>query len=78
MQQYVNQATAEEYLQLGLKYYLGQGVAANIVEAHKWFNLSAMNGCAAARAYRSDLASEMSHAEIAAAQRAAREACTVH
>ena len=71
-------AQADDLLQLGLKFYLGQGVEKNLVEAHKWFNISAMKGSASARIYRRDLAMEMSCHEIADAQRMARELITLH
>jgi len=74
----VSQVHAEEMLQLGLKAYLGQGVPTDRIEAHKWFNLSALMGCQAARSYRSDIAAEMDHAEIAEALRRARQALTLH
>ena len=70
--------SGEELLQLGLQYCLGQGVVQNRVEAHKWFSISAMKGCEAAKAYRIELAQEMSSQEIAASQRLARELITVH
>ncbi len=72
------QAKAEDILELGLNYCLGQGVEKNLVEAHKWFNISAMKGNAAARAYRCELALEMTAAEIAEAQRQARALITLH
>lgn len=59
--------------ELGLKYSAGREVDADLVMAHKWFNLAAMRGNADARRYRSDLAREMSKAQIAQAQRLARE-----
>jgi hypothetical protein len=42
------------------------------VAAHKWFNLAAMRGSLAAKARRAEIALEMSAAQIADAQRAAR------
>ena len=75
---FLSNEKAEELLALGLKYCLGNGVPKNLVEAHKWFNISASKGNTAARAYRSELALEMSAAEIAEAQRQARALCTVH
>ena len=69
---------SEELLALGLKYCLGNGVEKDLVEAHKWFNISALNGNTAAKAYRSELALEMSAAQIAEAQRQARAYVTVH
>lgn len=45
----------------------------DLVTAHKWFNLAAMRGNIEARAYRAELAREMTSDEIAEAQRLARE-----
>ena len=67
------EANAEIFFQLGMKYSIGRDVAADYVEAHKWFNLAAMRGNRSAIAYRQELADEMSAAEIASAQRAARD-----
>ncbi|MBA4208363.1 MAG: hypothetical protein C0454_02420 [Parvibaculum sp.] len=58
---------------LGLMYSTGHGVEADLVTAHKWFNLAAMKGSIAARSCRAELAAEMTAAEIAEAQRQARE-----
>ncbi|MEP2829233.1 hypothetical protein [Parvibaculum sp.] len=58
---------------LGLMYSTGHGVEVDLVTAHKWFNLAAMKGSNEARTCRSELAAEMSAAEIAEAQRQARE-----
>lgn len=68
--------SAEDLMALGLQACVGQ--SNDRVEAHKWFNLSAMKGCAAARSYRSDIASEMNASEIAEAQRRARQVLTLH
>ncbi len=70
--------TAEALLDLGMKYCSGLGVAKNYVEAHKWFNIAALKGSQAARQYRTELALEMSVADIAYAQREARSWLTVH
>ena len=45
----------------------------DLVTAHKWFNLAAMRGNIEARAYRAELAKEMTPEEVAEAQRLARE-----
>jgi len=63
----------EALFDLGLQYASGRGVEPDLVAAHKWFNLAALKGNAAARAYRSEIASEMSRREISSAQRQARE-----
>jgi hypothetical protein len=66
-------ATADGFYKLGLMYSSGQGAPIDLVEAHKWFNLAALRGLEAAKAYRRECAEMMSKAEIAAAQKAARE-----
>jgi len=59
--------------ELGLMYCTGRDVGIDLVEAHKWFNLAAMRGNDAAKAYRGELARDMSKDEIATAQKRARE-----
>ena len=44
----------------------------DLVEAHKWFNLAALNGSEAAQECRADIAEDMTAREIAEAQRQAR------
>lgn len=63
----------ESFFELGILYSTGREVAADLVAAHKWFNLAFANGYREAAAYRAEVAQEMSAAEIAEAQRAARE-----
>ena len=59
--------------ELGVAYSTGSGgVEIDCVEAHKWFNLAALNGSALAQEARADIAEEMSAREIAEAQRQAR------
>ncbi len=65
-------ASPEQLFHLGLAYSTGQGVALNLIEAHKWFNLAALKGNQPAREWRSNLAREMSTDQIAEAQRQAR------
>ena len=58
---------------LGVAYSTGSGgVPVDFVEAHKWFNLAALNGSEKAQECRADVAEEMSAREIAEAQRQAR------
>jgi hypothetical protein len=64
--------------ELGLMYCSGREVEMNLIEAHKWFNIAAMRGNDEARRYRLEISSEMSKAEIAEAQRQAREWMRVH
>ena len=66
-------AGGEMYFRLGMMYATGRTVDQDLVTAHKWFNISAARGYVEAARYRSELAAEMSGAEVAAAQRAARE-----
>lgn len=59
--------------QLGVAYSAGSdGVGIDLIEAHKWFNLAALNGSARAQQCRADIAEEMTAREIAEAQREAR------
>ena len=64
--------------ELGLLYSTGRDVEADLVAAHKWFNLAAMRGNKAALEYRKELANEMSQFDVAEAQRRAREWLTKH
>lgn len=64
---------ADAFYQLGLMYCTGREVEIDLVAAHKWFNLAAMRGNEDAKRCRIELAGEMTKAEIAAAQKAARE-----
>lgn len=63
---------------MGVSYSCGLQVEADLVEAHKWFNIAALRGDIEAARRRQELASEMSALEIAAAQRRAREWLSVH
>ena len=58
---------------LGMHYANGRDVERDYIVAHKWFNLAATQGDPGARDLRGELAMEMSAAEIAEAQRLARE-----
>ncbi|MGL5735012.1 MAG: sel1 repeat family protein [Beijerinckiaceae bacterium] len=71
-------APADAYLTLGLACAAGRDGAPDLVEAHKWLNIAAMRGCREAIARRAELACEMQEAQIAAAQRAAREWLRLH
>ena len=51
----------------------GHGVAIDLIEAHKWFNLAATAGHDEASFCRADISEEMTAREIAEAQRRARE-----
>ena len=69
---------ADRFFRLGLMYSTGETVAPDMVTAHKWFNIAGMRGSREAVRHRCEIASEMSTAEIAAAQRAARTWLTRH
>lgn len=71
-------AGAEDFYELGMMYAAGRTVPTDLVSAHKWFNLAAMRGNSDAIRLRREIAGEMSDAEIAAAQRAARDWLTTH
>ena len=71
-------ATGEVFFELGMMYAAGRSVPTDLVLAHKWFNLAAMRGNGDATRLRREIAEEMSAAEIAAAQRAARDWLTTH
>ncbi|MCH8685946.1 SEL1-like repeat protein [Pedomonas mirosovicensis] len=64
---------AQAYYDLGTAYALGEGVDIDLIEAHRWYNLAAMAGLREAQAERAALAADMNPAEIAEAQRRARE-----
>ena len=68
------QAGAPDALfELGLLYATGLDVEADLVVAHKWFNLAALRGNRSALARRIELAREMTASQIAQAQKLARE-----
>jgi uncharacterized protein len=59
--------------ELGVAYSTGSGgVEIDMIEAHKWFNLAALNGSELAQECRAEIAEDMSAREIAEAQRQAR------
>ncbi|MDQ3478817.1 MAG: hypothetical protein M3438_06635 [Pseudomonadota bacterium] len=59
--------------ELGVTYSTGRGgMAVDLVEAHKWFNLAALSGCTRGQGCRAEIAVEMTAREIAEAQRQAR------
>lgn len=62
------------YFDLGVVYSTGDhGTPADLIEAHKWFNLAAARGHEEAAMARADISDEMTAREIAEAQRRARE-----
>jgi uncharacterized protein len=64
---------ANALFELGVAYSTGSGgVDIDMVEAHKWFNLAAVNGHDEAMNCRAEISDEMTAREIAEAQRQAR------
>jgi TPR repeat protein len=59
--------------ELGMMHSVGRDVPVDLIAAHKWFNLAAVKGNAEAIRLRREIANQMSDAEIAVAQRAARD-----
>jgi hypothetical protein len=57
---------------LGVRYSTGRDVEQDMIAAHKWLNLAATMGHEEAKAWRADIASEMTKAQIAEAQKQAR------
>ncbi len=67
-------STGDELFRMGLLYSTGQGGAPlDYVSAHMMFNLAAMRGSEEGKLYRREISREMDHAEVAEAQRAARQ-----
>jgi hypothetical protein len=71
-------ASPDALYELGMMYCVGRDVEADLVAAHKWFNLAAVRGNTDAKRMRTEISREMSRDEIAAAQRQAREWLTRH
>ncbi|MBI4367127.1 MAG: SEL1-like repeat protein [Deltaproteobacteria bacterium] len=64
---------AQDCFVLGMSYSSGAGVAIDLVQAHKWFNIAAMRGHKDGAPLRREIAEQMTDAEIGCAQRAARD-----
>lgn len=69
---------ADALYNLGRMYCTGHGVPMDLVEAHKWFNLAASHGSVQAKVYREEISHEMTHDDVARAQREAREWVRTH
>jgi len=69
---------ADALFDLGMSFATGSSVPLDLISAHKWFNLAAMRGNKDAIRLRREIAEQMSEAEIAEAQRAARNWLTTH
>jgi uncharacterized protein len=67
------QGDAKAQLYLGMQYSFGQGGPVDLVQAYMWYSLAAGNGNAHAPGYRDDLTRQMTPAQIADAQKRARE-----
>ena len=73
------QGDISAYFDLGVAFSTGShGIACDMVEAHKWFNLAAMRGNDDAKRFRQEISREMTRVQIAAAQRRARQWLAVH
>ena len=66
-------ASPDMLFELGMMYSVGRDAPVDLVSAHKWFNLAAVKGNTEAIRLRREIANQMSDAEIAVAQRAARD-----
>lgn len=67
------QEDALAFAKLGLMYSQGRGVLQDFIQAHMWYNLSAAHGEGRSAEARDALARQMTPAQIAEAQRLARE-----
>jgi TPR repeat protein len=65
-------AVPDALFERGMYWASGRSGVVNLVAAHKWFNLAAVKGHAAASAMRREIAELMNEIEIASAQREAR------
>ncbi|HUS97334.1 MAG TPA: hypothetical protein VMX97_11385 [Hyphomicrobiaceae bacterium] len=66
-------AGPDALFELGLMYSAGRDVEMDLVTAHKWFNLAALRGNEEAKIYRMEISRDLSRADVARAQRLARE-----
>lgn len=70
--------SSEFYFELGLNNSTGRDGAPDLVAAHKWFNIAAMQGNPEAARFREEIAGELSPSEKAEALRLAREWIRLH
>ena len=68
-----DQGEAVAQTKIAIMYDEGQGVSQDIVQAYKWYSLAATNGDKPAAELRDALAKQMTPAQIAEAQKLARE-----
>ena len=66
-------AAGDMLFELGMMCSVGHDMPVDLVAAHKWFNLAAVKGNLEAIRLRREIACQLSDAQIAAAQRAARD-----
>ena len=71
--QAAGQGDALSFAKLGWMYEEGRGVLQDSIQAHKWYNLAAAKGEQKAAESRDALANKMTPAQIAEAQKRARE-----
>jgi uncharacterized protein len=64
---------SDAFFDLGLSYCTGRDGPVDLIQAHKWFSIAAVRGSDDAKRYRSELANDMTRADITRAQRLARE-----
>jgi uncharacterized protein len=67
------QEDALAFAKLGLMYAQGRGVLQDFIQAHMWYNLSAAHGEIRSAEARDALGKQMTPAQVAEAQRLARE-----
>ncbi len=72
------QGNADAQTNIGVMYYIGQGVVQDYVRAHMWLNLAAVSGDAGAVKNRDIVAAKMSSQQILEAQKLARECRESH
>ena len=69
----LNAKDTDALLDLGFAYSTGtRGMDLDLISAHQWFNLAALNGNVRGQQCRAEIAEEMTAREIAEAQRQAR------
>ncbi|MGH6852201.1 MAG: hypothetical protein ACREDJ_03180 [Methylocella sp.] len=66
-------AAGDMLFELAMAHAVGRDGPADLISAHMWFNLAARKGNADAVRLRREIAAQLSEAEVAAAQRAARD-----
>lgn len=69
---------AEDCFALGMSFSSGAGMAVDLVQAHKWFNIAALRGHPDGAELRREIAAQMTDSEIGNAQRAARDWLKTH